>query len=155
MSFLDDIPGIDRLIKPFHPMHNLSFMGTNEDYYKKEHEQDWVMGAFYFVRKKALEKAGVFDEDYSAYVDEVDLSFRINKAGWKTWYLPRWKVIHYGSGSYGSERSFISEMKNIKLFFAKHYPKWQIPLLNVIIKLGCLLRIIVFSFVKPSLVKIY
>jgi len=128
--------------------HNLS-------YYNKAHNQDWVTGAFYMVRKEVLNKVGNFDEDYDAYVEEVDLSYRIKKSGFDIWYLPNWKIVHYGGISYGSEKALIYEMKNLKLFYKKHYPKWQLPVLNIIIKFGCLLRIIIFSLINPKLSKIY
>ena len=34
MTFIDDIPYLDNIIKPYHPMHSSSFIHTNEDYYK-------------------------------------------------------------------------------------------------------------------------
>lgn len=128
--------------------HNLS-------YYDKAHNQDWVTGAFYMVRKEVLDKVGDFDEDYDAYVEEVDLSYRIKKLGYEICYLPDWKIVHYGGISYGSEKALIYEMKNLKLFYKKHYPKWQLPVLNIIIKFGCLLRIIIFGLINPKLSKIY
>lgn len=127
----------------------------SKEYYNKEHFQDWVTGAFYLVRKSVLDKIGGFDIEYKAYVEEVDLSFRIKQLGFDIMYLPNWKIVHYGGQSYGNENSLISELKNIKLFFKKYYPSWHLPILNFVIKLGCLLRIIVFSVFRPNLVKIY
>lgn len=155
MTFIDDIPFVGNLIKSMHPMHNISPFGQNNTYYLKTHEQDWITGAFYFTRKKIIESINGFDEDYDAYVEETDLSYRIKKMGYKVMYMPKWKIIHYGGQSYGSENSLIYELKNLKLFFRKHYPSWQLPILNFIIKLGCFLRIIVFSLFRPNLVKIY
>ncbi len=146
MTFLDDVPAINKLFNSYHP---------NLGYFNDKHKQDWITGAFYLVRKEILDKIGGFDEDYNAYVEETDLSFRIKKEGWEIWYLPKWKIVHFGGLSYGNENSLISELKNLNLFYKKHYPAWQLPILNVAIKLGCILRIIVFSFFKPSLVKIY
>ena len=127
----------------------------NLNYYNKAHNQDWVTGAFYMVRKEVLDKVRYFDEDYDAYVEEVDLSYRIKKLGYEISYLPNWKIVHYGGISYGSEKALIYEMKNLKLFYKKHYPKWQLPILNIIIKFGCLLRIIIFGLINPKLSKIY
>lgn len=155
MTFLDDVPFLNKLIKSMHPMHSVSPFGSNEDYYKEEHSQDWITGAFYLVRKEILDKVGGFDEDYDAYVEETDLSFRIKNLAYSIMYLPKWQIVHYGGQSYGSENSLIYELKNLKVFFKKHYPKWQMPILNFTIKLGCVLRIIVFSLFRPSLVKVY
>lgn len=155
MTFLDDVPLVNKLFKSMHPMHDVSPFGANENYFKESHSQDWITGAFYLVRKEVLDMVHGFDEDYNAYVEETDLSFRIKKAGYSIMYMPKWKIVHYGGQSYGGENSLIFELKNLKLFFSKHYPSWQLPLLNLIIKLGCILRIVAFSIFKPSLVKIY
>ena len=146
MFFIDNLPYFDIFFKSYHP---------NLNYFKNSHEQDWITGAFYLVRKDVLDKVGGFDENFNAYVEEVDLSFRIKKEGYQIWYLPDWKIIHLGGVSYGSENSFIFEMENLKLFYKKHYPLWQLPFLNTIIKLGCLLRVIVFGIFRPNFVQIY
>jgi hypothetical protein len=154
MTFLDDIPGVDNLIKPYHPMHGFSFY-TNEGYFKKKHRQDWVTGAFYLMRKEAMDAAGLFDEDFFLYVEEVELSLRFAKKGWEAWYLPEWKIVHYGMSTNGSEKATIFEMQNLKLLYKKHYPSWQLGVLNLILKVGIILRIVLYGILKPSVAKIY
>lgn len=155
MTFVDDIPGLDKLINPYHPMHPQSPIANNETYFKKQHKQDWITAAFFLVKAKAYMQAGKFDEDYNAYVEEVDLCYRLFHKGWKIYYLPNWKIVHFGSASFGSENSLIFELRNIKLFYQKHYPKWQLPVLSFLIKLGIVLRIVVFGILNPRLSKIY
>jgi GT2 family glycosyltransferase len=154
MTFLDDIPGIGNLIKPYHPFHGSSFY-TNEGYFKKQHQQDWVTGAFFLMRKEAMDEAGLFDEEFFLYVEEVELNLRFAKKGWETWYLPEWKVVHYGMSTNGSENATIFEMQNIKLLYKKHFPAWQFGLLNLILKIGIILRIILYGLLKPDVAKIY
>ena len=156
MTFLDDIPGVDSLIKPYHPLHGWSPFYKGESYFKSPHKQDWVTGAFFLMRKSAMDAVGIFDEDFFLYVEEVELSYRFVKAGWEVWYLPKWKLMHYGSVTIGSERAMVYELQNIKLFYKKHYPKWQIPILTLILKFGSLLRIVLFGILKgPGIAKIY
>lgn len=155
MTFIDDLPFVSGLIKSMHPMHSVSPFGQNEDYYRKSHEQDWITGAFYMVRREILDSVGGFDLSFDAYLEETDLSYRIKKQGWEIYYLPKWRIIHFGGQSYGGENALIFELKNLKVFFKKHYPKWQLPILSFTIKLGCVLRIIAFSLFKPNLVKTY
>lgn len=154
MSFLDDIPGVDRLIKPYHPFHGSSFY-TNEGYFKSSHKQDWVTGAYFLMRKEAMDQAGLFDEDFFLYVEEVELALRFAKHGWEAWYLPQWKIIHYGMSTNGSEKATIFEMQNLKLLYKKHYPSWQLGILDLILKVGIILRIGLYSILKPSVAKIY
>jgi GT2 family glycosyltransferase len=156
MTFVDDIPFLDKLIKPYHPMHGLSPFHTNENYFKKPHKQDWLTGAFFLMRKEAMEEVGYFDEDFFLYVEEVDLSYRFIKAGWEIWYLPKWKIVHFGSATIGSERALVFEMQNIKLFYKKHYPKWQLPWVSAILKFGAFIRIFIFGILKGrDVAKIY
>jgi len=156
MTFIDDIPYLDNLIKPYHPMHPSSFLNTNEDYYKKMHKQDWVTGAFFLMRKKAMDQSGIFDEKFFLYVEEVELAYRIYKKGWETWYLPKWKTIHYGMATNGSERATIMEMQNLRLFYNLHMPKWQLPILTGVLKFGILLRIVIYTVLgKLNITKIY
>lgn len=155
MTFLDDIPYIDKIIKPYHPMHGSSFFNTNESYFKKAHKQDWVTGAFFLMRKKALDMVGIFDEDFFLYVEEVDLSYRFIKKGWEVWYLPKWKTLHYGMATTGNENAIKMELKNLKLFYKKHMPKYQLPILKLILKFGVFIRIVLFGLFKPDVGKIY
>ena len=156
MSFLDDLPGIDTLVKPYHPLHGWSPFYKGEGYFKRPHRQDWVTGAYYLMRKSAMDEVGLFDEDFFLYVEEVDLSYRFAKAGWETWYLSKWKIVHYGQVTIGSERAMVYELENLKLFYKKHYPGWQLPILTLILKLGVALRIILYGVIgKFDVSKIY
>lgn len=155
MTFLDDIPGVDLFIKPYHPLHAMSPFYSNSGYFKKEHRQDWVTGAFYLMKKSAMDAAGFFDEDFFLYVEEVELAYRFHLKGWQSWYLPKWKTVHYGMGTNGSEKATVFEMQNLKLFYKKHFPAWQLPVLNIILKMGILLRIAVYYVISPDLCKIY
>ena len=56
-------------------------------------EIEVVSGAFFFVRRKALEQVGLLDEDYFMYGEDIDLSCRLLNAGWHNCYLPC-KIIH-------------------------------------------------------------
>jgi GT2 family glycosyltransferase len=145
MTFVDDLPLIDNLIKPFHPMHQSSFLNTNEEYFRKPHRQDWVTGAFYLMRKSAVDQVGAFDEDFFLYVEEVELAYRFVKKGWGVWYLPKWKTIHYGMSTNGSEKAVVMEMQNLKLFYSKHMESWKLPILVATLKFGALLRFIIYS----------
>ena len=88
-------------------------------------------------------------------VEEVELAYRFYKAGWESWYLPQWKIVHYGQMTNGSEKATIFEMQNLKLFYKKHYPKWQLVALTITLKFGAFLRILFYSLLDPKVAKIY
>lgn len=62
---------------------------------------DWVAGASFLMRRKAIDEIGVFDETFFLYFEETDLCRRAAKAGWTCWYVPESSVLHIGSVSTG------------------------------------------------------
>ena len=57
-------------------------------------EVDWVAGTCMLVRRSAFEEVGGFDEAYFMYVEDVDLCWRLWRAGWKVGYEPAGRVVH-------------------------------------------------------------
>lgn len=58
-------------------------------------EVDWVLGACLMVRREVLEEVGYFDDKYKIYFEDVDLCYRVKKAGYKIFYYPEAIVIHH------------------------------------------------------------
>lgn len=85
-------------------------------------EIDCLSGACIMARLEVLRKLDYFDEDYFIYGEDVDLCYRIKKAGWQIWYLPEAEITHYGGGSSRSiaETAAILDRIAIKIFFRKH-----------------------------------
>lgn len=85
----------------------LYFLGNDQLYHltkndmTKVHEVDAISGSFFLTRKSILDKVGFFDEDYFMYAEDLDLSFRIKKAGYKIMYVPNVKIIHHKGISSG------------------------------------------------------
>ena len=63
--------------------------------YERESECDWTTGAFMFVRREAIESAGMLDERFFMYSDEADFCRRIKTAGWEVRHLPRMTIVHH------------------------------------------------------------
>jgi N-acetylglucosaminyl-diphospho-decaprenol L-rhamnosyltransferase len=57
-------------------------------------EADWVSGASVMLRTEALRHTGLFDDGFFLYFEEVELMWRLKRAGWQVWYVPSAKVIH-------------------------------------------------------------
>jgi N-acetylglucosaminyl-diphospho-decaprenol L-rhamnosyltransferase len=63
----------------------------------------WVVGACFVVRREAWEAVGGFDERYPLYFEDVDLCWRLRKAGWRTYFDAYVKVRHeHGAASRAS-----------------------------------------------------
>ncbi|MCW5199289.1 glycosyltransferase family 2 protein [Desulfobulbus sp. F1] len=54
-------------------------------------------------RRNIFDRIGLFDEDFFAYLEDVDLNLRLNRAGYKGYYVPAAKVYHIGSATSGSK----------------------------------------------------
>lgn len=64
-------------------------------------EVDWATGASVMFRVEALREVGLFDEGFFLYHEEIELMWRLRKAGWTIATEPRSRVRHVGGGSTG------------------------------------------------------
>jgi N-acetylglucosaminyl-diphospho-decaprenol L-rhamnosyltransferase len=55
---------------------------------------DWVAGASMMVRRELFESAGLMDENYFMYFEEVDFCLAAQRKGWSCWYVPASRVVH-------------------------------------------------------------
>jgi hypothetical protein len=152
---IQDIPFVDNLIKPFHPLKPNSPL-SGESFYAWERDLDWLTGAFLMIRRNAYEDTGFFDPVFFMYTEEVEYCLRLKKKGWGVRYLPYDGIIHLGGASAGTKISIISEFEGVKKLYKKHYPSWQYTILKLILKIGCLWRIPVYGLIKgKEAAKIY
>jgi GT2 family glycosyltransferase len=82
-----------------------------------------VWGSCFMVRRSAMENIGYQDPQFFVYCEDVDWSMRLRKAGWKLWYVPEARVIHFGGQSADGQSAKmvrILMMSRIKLM-QKHY----------------------------------
>ena len=96
-------------------------------------EVDSVSGADMFLRKSVLDEVGLFDEDFFLYYEETELSWRMNKSGYKSVIVPDARVIHLAGAS---ESESFDKFKIVKqselMFFEKCYGKAQKFLVKLI-----------------------
>ncbi|MDY4005935.1 MAG: hypothetical protein SOY68_08500, partial [Fusobacterium varium] len=78
-------------------------------------EVGYITGADMLIRKRVLEKSGNFDDDFFMYYEEVELTYRIKKLGYKVMSVPEAKIIHLEG------KSSIFEEKKIKMSFESKY----------------------------------
>jgi len=69
------------------------------DDFDRECELDVVSGACMMVRREAIEKVGLLDEEFFMFYEEVEWCWRIKRAGWKVVYVPSAEVVHHWMGS--------------------------------------------------------
>ena len=96
-----------------------------------------ISGAYCFLRKSALDKVGLLDEDFFMYGEDVDLSYRLLKGGFENWYLPV-RILHYkGESTQKSSFRYVHVFYDAMLiFFRKHYGGmnvlWRLPIKTAI-----------------------
>ena len=111
-----------------------------------EHETapvDVLSGCCMLVRKSAMDLAGgAFDEDYFMYCEDVDLSYRLEKAGFKNIYFPEVDLIHYkGESTRKMTLSYVRIFNEaLVTFVKKHYSKKEARLFILFINFGIVLR---------------
>ena len=81
-------------------------------------------GSSGFYRRTALERAGGLLPEYGAYLEDVDLSFRLRWAGYRSIYEPASRVLHRGHSSYGQENDRVVRMlaRNEELVYWMNLP---------------------------------
>ncbi len=82
-----------------------------------------LSGAFMFIRMEALQKAGLLDEDFFMYGEDIDLSVRILQAGFKNYYFPETTIIHYkGESTRKGTVNYVRIFYQAMILFAeKHF----------------------------------
>ncbi|HSX23598.1 MAG TPA: glycosyltransferase family 2 protein [Candidatus Saccharimonadales bacterium] len=86
-------------------------------------------GGASLYRAKMLSEIGLFDEDFFAYYEDVDLSFRAQLAGWKVLYVPAAEAYHLQGATSSGVKGFTTyqTFKNFPLLFWKNVPLRLLP----------------------------
>ena len=103
---------------------------------EKEQEVDACVGAFMMVRRTAVDKVGLFDEDFFFYGEDLDWCWRFGEKGYKIMYTPITKIIHYKGASSGikkgsqevskataesKRKALVESTRAMTLFYEKHF----------------------------------
>jgi GT2 family glycosyltransferase len=108
----------------------------------KTHEVEILSGAFMLLRKKALDKVGLLDEEYFMYGEDIDLSYRIILGGYKNYYFHDTRIIHYkGESTKKSSVNYVFVFYRAMVIFArKHFSAKNAKLFSFLINIAIYLR---------------
>ncbi len=131
--------GLSRLFpksKTFGNYH-LGFLDKDET-----HEVDILSGAFMLMRKVTLDKVGLLDETFFMYGEDIDLSYRIIIGGYKNYYFPETRIIHYkGESTKKSSVNYVFVFYKAMVIFAnKHFSQNNAKLFSFLINIAIYLR---------------
>jgi GT2 family glycosyltransferase len=101
----------------------------------REHVVDWVSGACLLVRRRDAEAAGLLDERFFLYTEDVDFCHAIRRLGRKVLFTPVATVTHLRGRSRSSrpEASRQAYRRSHVAFYEKHHPRWA-PLLKLYLR---------------------
>ena len=131
--------GISKLFprsKTFSKYH-LGYLDENET-----HEVEILSGAFMLLRKKVLDEIGLLDETFFMYGEDIDLSYRVIKAGYRNYYFPETRIIHYkGESTKKNSVNYVLVFYNAMVIFAKkHFSHKNARLFTLLINMAIYFR---------------
>lgn len=126
----------------------------------KNHEIEILSGAFMLMRKEALDKVGLLDEAFFMYGEDIDLSYRIIKGGYKNYYFSDTRIIHYkGESTKKSSVNYVFVFYNAMIIFAKkHFSSKNAKIFSFLIKIAIYFRAIIAigsRFIKKSVLPVF
>lgn len=109
---------------------------------QENHEVDVLAGAFMMVPKRVLDLTGGFDERFFMYGEDIDLSYRIQKAGFHNFYFAGSTILHFKGESTrkGSLNYVLLFYKAMLLFVQKNYRGSKAGFFRFFIQLAIILR---------------
>ena len=131
--------------------YNLDNLPDDEIY-----EIDCLTGAFMFMRKEALDTAGLLDETFFMYGEDIDLCYRIKNSGWKIIYYGESKITQLkGASSKKQKSKLIYEFyRAMYIYYKKHHAEESSFIVNIVVYIGiavlCILKLFLNLFKKKD-----
>lgn len=121
---------------------------------------DVVSGAFMLLSRDAVKKTGLLDESFFMFGEDIDYSYRLLKAGYKNYYYPEIKIIHFkGESTRKEDIDYLVNFYNAMLIFVKkHYTDGSFKILALPIRIAILIRAAVsfiHRFFRRMIVPVY
>jgi len=115
---------IDKFGYPFCRGRVITSVEKDEGQYNDRADVFWSSGACMIVRAEAWKRCGGFDPDFFAHMEEIDLCWRFQKAGYRVCYLPDSSIYHVGGGtlSYSSPFKTYLNFRNSLFLLYKNLP---------------------------------
>ncbi len=101
---------------------------------------DVLSGAFMMVKKEILDKIGGFDEQFFMYAEDIDLSYRIQQAGYINYYIADTSIIHFKGESTQKDARYVKLFYKAMQQFMRKYPGGSSGLFLFFLKIAVWLR---------------
>jgi len=102
------------------------FTSTEKDdgYYDTPRDIFWASGTALLIRREALQDVGLFDEDFFAHMEEIDLCWRFHNAGWRVVNAPSSRIFHHSGWTLPPDKyqkKYLNHRNNL-IMIIKNYP---------------------------------
>lgn len=115
--------------------------GFDKDYYATHlassdiGKVEVLVGAFMILKKSVYHQVNGFDEDYFMYGEDIDLSYKVLKAGYQNVYYGETTILHYKGESTSKDKVYISHFYGaMQIFYNKHFK--SNPIFNTLVWMG-------------------
>ncbi len=124
------------------------------------HQVEVLAGAFMLLRKDVLDEIGLLDETFFMYGEDIDLSYRIELAGYKNYYFAGTTIIHYkGESTKKGSINYVLVFYNAMIIFAnKHFSKKNAKIFSTLINMAVYFRAllaIITRFINRLLLPVF
>jgi N-acetylglucosaminyl-diphospho-decaprenol L-rhamnosyltransferase len=122
----------------------------------KSADADELAAACLLLRRQALDDVGLFDENFYYWSEDIDLCWRMRKAGWKLSYVAEAQVTHYGSASLNRLEIFERRTMfygSLVYFMKKHWHPVRYRISRTILVLAFFVRVpagLTFRLLRPG-----
>lgn len=114
----------------------------DDDQSGERRDAGWLSGSCLLVRRAAFDAIGGFDEGYFMYFEDVDLGFRLGRAGFRNVYEPAARVEHIGAVSTGrgSDGMIRAHHDSARRWIRKKYTGWWLWPVRAALEVGLAMR---------------
>jgi GT2 family glycosyltransferase len=101
----------------------------------KTSQVEVIAGAFMFLKREAVIKTGLLDEDFFMYGEDIDYSLRLLKAGYQNYYYPETRIVHFKGRSTTQKklRAVVWFYQAMAIYVRKHYSSGSAKLLKPVL----------------------
>ncbi|KQP57881.1 N-acetylglucosaminyl-diphospho-decaprenol L-rhamnosyltransferase [Agreia sp. Leaf283] len=104
----------------------------------RERDAGWLSGSCLLIRREAFDAVGGFDDRFFMYFEDVDLGYRLSKAGWRNRYAPSATVMHSGAHSTDehSTKMVLVHHESAYRFLSSKYRGWYLAPVRLAVRVG-------------------
>ncbi len=141
-----NFPGLKQLAFDLFPVPDRLYDSRLNGRYPRRHynsnhepfEVDHTLGAAMLVRRDVAEATGGFDESFHMYCEEIDWCWRIHRAGWSIYAVPRAEIVHYGGSSTKQvpAQSIINLWQSRAQLYRRHHGRMKLGLARRLVQIA-------------------